>query len=104
MNKNVRYTVHTAPAYFSLAARQGINQRVPVGSFARKDDALRAAAEALDAFRVTQVKVDRERFTRHVDPLFGRESEAWEMDGEVKTLSRWLRPDEFLTPEEEASR
>jgi hypothetical protein len=99
-----RYTVHAAPAYFSPDALAGVNRRVPVGTFARKGEALAAAAEALETFRVLQVKVDRERFTRHVDPLFGRESEAWEMDGEVETLSRWLRPDEFLTPEEEASR
>jgi hypothetical protein len=94
MNKNVRYTVHAAPAFKSADALAGMNRRVPVGSFARKDDALRAAGEALEGFRVLQVKVDRERFVREADVLTGREWDAWVMDGEVKTLTRYLKPEE----------
>lgn len=99
-----RYTVTTAPAYFSDDARRGLNRRALVGHFVRKGDALTAAQAALDAFRVCEASVERELWEAGTDPLFGHDTSCWQFDGTVKEYSRYLKPEERLTPEEDASR
>lgn len=101
---NVRYTVSTPPAFFSDANRRGRNEVTVVGSFVRKAEAMAAAQEALNIFRVCGSFVDRERFVETTEPLTGREISYWDTEARVKEYSRYLRPEERLTAEEEASR
>jgi hypothetical protein len=99
-----RYVVTTAPAFFSDDARLGVNRVVVVGTFARKGEALYEAMEALSTFRVCSSTVSRERWTEMTDLLTGRDTSGWMFDGTVKDFSRYLKPEERLTAEEEASR
>ena len=99
-----RYVVTTPPAFFSDDNRRGINRVEVVGTFAKKGDALTAAQAALDAFRVCSSRVQRERQVLAMNPITGATEMWWDTEATVKEYSRYLKPEERLTPEEEASR